>query len=224
MEFDYDSLAELFMPKQKGVGRRAAPRYRRFATAAEAIRFAVEEMPPSGHLALGCKSERSTSTEMISVACTKVANISFDAAAPATVEVRSRSMRENCIGIRNGPTVAQSSVKLPLVQKMTQRFDQTWNLMMMAITLSALATPTMAESDSKKERVEDACVTAAMTDYVKANDALVQQTATVMSVDATIAQRRLQEEYCLRFVRCSLDDRTVPYFEFNSTAASRMKR
>ena len=64
----------------------------------------------------------------------------------------------------------------------------------------------VAESDSKKERVEDACVTAAMTDYVKANDALVQQTATVMSVDATIAQRRLQEEYCLRFVRCSLDN------------------
>ena len=27
-----------------------------------------------------------------------------------------------------------------------------------------------------------------------------------MSLDATIAQRRLQEEYCLRFVRCSLDD------------------
>ena len=75
----------------------------------------------------------------------------------------------------------------------------------MAMTLSALATPAMAESDSKKEQTED-CATAAMTDYVKANDALVQQTATVMSVEATIAQRRLQEEYCLRFVRCSLDD------------------
>ena len=45
MAFDYDSPAELFMPKQKGIRRRAAPRYRRFATAAEAIRFAVEEMP-----------------------------------------------------------------------------------------------------------------------------------------------------------------------------------
>jgi hypothetical protein len=45
MAFDYDSPAELFMPKHKGIGRRAAPRYRRFATAAEAIRFAVEEMP-----------------------------------------------------------------------------------------------------------------------------------------------------------------------------------
>src|ERR1700738_1662665 len=106
---------------------------------------------------------------------------------------------------------------------MTRRFDQTWNLMLMAITLSALATPAVAESDSKKEQTED-CATAAMTDYGKANDALVQQTATVMSVEATIAQRRLQEEYCLRFVRCSSMIRTVLYFEFNSTAASRTKR
>jgi hypothetical protein len=51
-----------------------------------------------------------------------------------------------------------------------------------------------------------------MTDYGKANDALVQQTATVMSVEATIAQRRFQEEYCLRFVRCSLDDQNSAIF------------
>jgi hypothetical protein len=42
--------------------------------------------------------------------------------------------------------------------------------MLMAITLSALATPAMAESDSKKEQTEH-CTTAAMTDYVKTNDA-----------------------------------------------------
>ena len=77
---------------------------------------------------------------------------------------------------------------------------------MIAIALSILAAPAMAESDSKKEGAEDACVTAAMSDYLKANKALVQQTATVMSVETTISQRRLQEEYCLRFVRCSLDD------------------
>jgi len=62
---------------------------------------------------------------------------------------------------------------------MTRRFDQAWNLMLMAITLSALATPATAESDSEKERTED-CATAVMTEYVKANDALLQETATVM--------------------------------------------
>jgi hypothetical protein len=39
--FDYGVPAELFMGKRKG----GPLRYRRFATAAEAIRFAVEELP-----------------------------------------------------------------------------------------------------------------------------------------------------------------------------------
>jgi hypothetical protein len=44
MALDYNSPAELFMPKGKGTGGRRSPiTYRRFATAAEAIRFAVEE-------------------------------------------------------------------------------------------------------------------------------------------------------------------------------------
>jgi hypothetical protein len=46
MAFDYNSPAELFIPKRKGVGARRSPTaYRRFATAADAIRFAVEEFP-----------------------------------------------------------------------------------------------------------------------------------------------------------------------------------
>ena len=45
MEFDYGSPAELFIPKSGGRGRRQRTNYRRFATAAEAIRFAVEELP-----------------------------------------------------------------------------------------------------------------------------------------------------------------------------------
>ena len=44
MTFNYAASAELFMPKHKR-GVRQALSYRRFATAAEAIRFAVEELP-----------------------------------------------------------------------------------------------------------------------------------------------------------------------------------
>jgi hypothetical protein len=42
--FDYLLPAELFMGKRKG-GSRQQLGYRRFATAAEAIRFAVEDFP-----------------------------------------------------------------------------------------------------------------------------------------------------------------------------------
>jgi hypothetical protein len=41
MKFDYDASAELFMPKNN---RRGQVNYRRFATAAGAIQFAVEEL------------------------------------------------------------------------------------------------------------------------------------------------------------------------------------
>jgi Arc/MetJ-type ribon-helix-helix transcriptional regulator len=44
MKFDYKTPAELFMAKRKG-GTRQPLGYRRFGTAAEAIRFAVEELP-----------------------------------------------------------------------------------------------------------------------------------------------------------------------------------
>ena len=44
MTFDYAASAELFMPKRKS-GARQVVDYRRFTTAAEAIRFAVEEFP-----------------------------------------------------------------------------------------------------------------------------------------------------------------------------------
>ena len=44
MTFDYGLPAELFMAKRKP-GTRSRPISRRFATAAEAIRFVVEEFP-----------------------------------------------------------------------------------------------------------------------------------------------------------------------------------
>ena len=42
--FDYGVPAELFTAKRKGASRQRLG-YRRFATAAEAIRFAVEDLP-----------------------------------------------------------------------------------------------------------------------------------------------------------------------------------
>jgi hypothetical protein len=44
MTFDYELPAELFAAKRKG-GARSRLGYRRFATAAEAIRFVVEDFP-----------------------------------------------------------------------------------------------------------------------------------------------------------------------------------
>ena len=43
MAFDYNSPAEIFIPKSKR--RHSLTAYRRFATAAEAIRFVIEEFP-----------------------------------------------------------------------------------------------------------------------------------------------------------------------------------
>jgi len=44
VKFDYDTPAELFLAKRKG-GTRQPLGYRRFGTAADAIRFAVEDLP-----------------------------------------------------------------------------------------------------------------------------------------------------------------------------------
>src|SRR5262244_182552 len=68
--FDYGIPAELFMGKRKG-GARQPLRYRRFATAAEAIRFAVEELPAVRALVPGCRSVTNASMATTSNACTR---------------------------------------------------------------------------------------------------------------------------------------------------------
>jgi hypothetical protein len=45
-DFDYNAAAELF-PTRRRVHRRQSFGYRRFAQAAQAIRFAIEDMPPA---------------------------------------------------------------------------------------------------------------------------------------------------------------------------------
>lgn len=44
-EFDYDSAGELFSTRRR-MPRREPFRYKRFAQAAQAIRFAMEDLPP----------------------------------------------------------------------------------------------------------------------------------------------------------------------------------
>ena len=67
--FDYSTEAELFPARNRKYGRRPV-RYRRFARAADAVRFAIEELPPE--LLLGA-FWRSTEKDMAAkkfVACT----------------------------------------------------------------------------------------------------------------------------------------------------------
>jgi hypothetical protein len=66
---------------------------------------------------------------------------------------------------------------------------------------------------------ETACLTAALSDYVKTNAALVMQSTPVMSVEATIAQRRLEEQYCLRVAQCRVSGLTRQATEWAAAAA-----
>ena len=50
----------------------------------------------------------------------------------------------------------------------------------------------------------DACLVAALNDYNQANLALLTKSEPLMTVETTIAQRRLQEQYCLRVAQCRL--------------------
>ena len=59
MDFDYRTPAELFLSKRTGRGH---TKYRRFATAAEAIRYAVEDLPALRPLVPGCRLGMSAST------------------------------------------------------------------------------------------------------------------------------------------------------------------
>ncbi len=63
--FDYEAVAELFPARNRKFNRQLA-RYRRFDSAADALRFAIEELPPQ--LLLGAclevEEERFDSNEM----------------------------------------------------------------------------------------------------------------------------------------------------------------
>jgi hypothetical protein len=67
----------------------------------------------------------------------------------------------------------------------------------MGVLASTVAAPT---ADAKS-----ACGEAAIMDF-KGRLAAIQQESPVPPVESTIAVRRLEEDFCLRFVRCVLSD------------------
>jgi hypothetical protein len=70
-----------------------------------------------------------------------------------------------------------------------------------ALTLLVVATVTAGQAPSdgpaSQAETQKACEVAAITDYLKAKSLLLQH-----SVQQIIEQRRLEEQYCLRSVRC----------------------
>jgi hypothetical protein len=52
----------------------------------------------------------------------------------------------------------------------------------------------------------NACEIAAFTDYNRANLTLLTKHELIMTVETTISQRRLQEQYCLRVAHCQIAD------------------
>jgi hypothetical protein len=94
--FDYGSPAELFMVKRKGRTRHGVG-YRRFATAAEAIRFAVEDFLLSVRSARGCRSETSASAAMTTLCSAERANAKRRTAITAASHA-SQVVIDVCIG------------------------------------------------------------------------------------------------------------------------------
>jgi len=65
-----------------------------------------------------------------------------------------------------------------------------------------IATAVFALSVASAFADEKSCLTTAFTEYTRANFALTSQITTVMTIEMTIAQRRLQEQYCMRAAQC----------------------
>jgi hypothetical protein len=56
------------------------------------------------------------------------------------------------------------------------------------------------------EPQQNECARAAYKEYNTANLNLIMKSLPMMSVEATIEQRRLQESYCTKFARCVIGD------------------
>jgi hypothetical protein len=76
------------------------------------------------------------------------------------------------------------------------RYNEWMQTRAIAAAVVLLSTVAARSADAK-----NACGEAAIADF-RARLALMQQESPVLPVEATIAVRRLEEEFCLRFVRC----------------------
>jgi hypothetical protein len=63
---------------------------------------------------------------------------------------------------------------------------------------------TLSANANATDKRDEECGVAVMRDYNEANLALLGKSNPIMSVETTIEQRRLQEQYCLHLARCKL--------------------
>jgi hypothetical protein len=78
-------------------------------------------------------------------------------------------------------------------------------------------TLTMACAADAPKTPQDECALAAFNDYTKVSTALLTQADPILSVEAQITRRRLQEEFCARFVYC--EDTNPNGFSFRAEFA-----
>ena len=80
--------------------------------------------------------------------------------------------------------------------------------------LSLVVSAAFAQGGSKSQWTEGqkACTAAALTDYNKKSVSLLEREKPLPSVDTQLAIRRLEEEFCLTFIRCVLDDQNALTF------------
>jgi hypothetical protein len=95
---------------------------------------------------------------------------------------------------------------------------------LLAVGIFAVNVNTSRAQNSEQSRQETAsneCTQRAFTSYIATNNLLLQQqgAAPLQSAEMTIAQRRLQEQFCLQFARCLFPDSTNQALVLPYTAA-----
>jgi hypothetical protein len=82
-------------------------------------------------------------------------------------------------------------------------FVDHWQTLLAGLAALVIVVAAFPSSASPGDQ-DSTCMVAALSDYNKSNLALLAKSELLMTVEAAIAQRRLQEQYCLRVARCQL--------------------